>query len=217
MATDSSFEAFGFYGVLGLRPGATDAEINMAFNAIANVQDADILAFEVLRDAARRSLYDTAHGFFVRQGRGMPPVAASTTWTWLNDSTPSVGLSILDEVQQSAPPCLDSHRYAKKPRCDSDTYTCFGAATAGCVLCVRYLIEVRNVSLTAKSDKCGYTIEDFAEWETRPRKSQCKPQDPKANHTAVLEYLRGHAGSVGASEDSAPLTGVWTEVDQKDL
>ena len=195
MATDSSFEAFGFYGVLGLRPGATDAEINMAFNAIANVQDADILAFEVLRDAARRSLYDTAHGFFVPQGPGMPP----------------------DEVQQSAPPCLDSHRYAKKPRCDSDTYTCFGAATAGCVLCVRYLIEVRNVSLTAKSDKCGYTIEDFAEWETRPRKSQCKPQDPKANHTAVLEYLRGHAGSVGASEDSAPLTGVWTEVDQKDL
>jgi hypothetical protein len=188
MATDSSFEAFGFYGVLGLRPGATDAEINMAFNAIANVQDADILAFEVLRDAARRSLYDTAHGFFVPQGPGMPP----------------------DEVQQSAPPCLDSHRYAKKPRCDSDTYTCFGAATAGCVLCVRYLIEVRGVSLTAKSDKCGYTIEDFAEFETWPN-------PVSANHTAVLEYLRGHAGSVGASEDSAPSTGLWVEVDEKDL
>ena len=132
MATNSSSKALGFYGVLGLRPGATDTEIRTAFSAIANTQGADggnsltdasvALAFEVLGDATRRSLYDSVHGFSVPQGQGIPPAAASSTWEWLGGSAPTEvpalteGHSVSDGVQMSAPPCLHSHsKQGKEP------------------------------------------------------------------------------------------------------
>ena len=91
-------------------------------------------------------------------------------------------------------------------------YTCFGAATAGCLPCVQYSIEVRGVSLTATSERCGYTIEAFAEWANEHDK-----KDPTANHTAVLQYLRDLSGPVGVPDVTAPLTGVWAPVDGHDL
>ena len=91
-------------------------------------------------------------------------------------------------------------------------YTCFGAATAGCLPCVRYSIEVRGVSLTATSERGGYTIEAFAEWA-----NEQDDKEPTANHTAVLQYLRGLPGPVRVPDVTAPLTGVWAPVDSHDL
>jgi DnaJ-class molecular chaperone len=149
-------QAHDFYGALGLRPGATDSEISSAFSVIENIQGADInksvtrLAFGVLGHASSRSAYDSVHGFSAQpQGR---KVARSATWSgasgsaidgtdgqisaYVNLSRHSI--SDGDDVdgfveRMAAPPCLSSHRYKKKPRRDSDLYTCFGAATAGCL------------------------------------------------------------------------------------
>ena len=258
--------ANGFYGLLGLRPEATDTEISAAFISIKqhpgnNLSDSCIaLAYEILSDPTKRNHYDSAHGYscafedpgvtpdatmdtLFQVGIGEPPLPkARPKRKATMDTLFQVGIdepplpkarpkrkdkappswhverqqprSSQDEaveayvgpadVQMSEPPCWNSHRYKKKPRRDCDTYTCFGAATAGCVLCVRHGIEVRGVEPTVSSESCGYTLESFAAWAPNAR-------DPTADHAAVLQYLRALQGPVEVPEDTAPNTGVWAE------
>ena len=110
------------------------------------------------------------------------------------------------DAQMSEPACWNSHRYAKKPRRDCNTYTCFGAATAGCLLCVRHGIEDCGVDPTVTSDTCGYSLESFAAWADGKDNKK-----PTADHAGVLRYLHDLQKPVAVPEDTVPNTGVWAE------
>jgi hypothetical protein len=200
-----------FYTVLGLRPGATDVEIKAAFRFIENIQGVAVdksvcsAAFGVLGNAFSRSAYDSVHGFSSQPTTARRDIDGSAIDVSDRQISAYVNLPrepITSADYDDAPPCLDSHRYKRSPRKESDLYTCFGAASAGCLPCVRYLIEVRGVSLTAKSDRGKYTLEGFAQWGFEHR-------DPHstATHSDVLQYL--HQASHSADIDAIPLSGVW--------
>ena len=236
--------ANGFYGLLGLRPEATDTEISAAFISIKqhpgnNLTDGCIaLGYEILSDPTKRNHYDSAHGYscaledqgvtpdatmdtLLQVGIGEPPLPkakakgkakAPPSWHVERQQPRSSQDEAVEayvgpaDVQMSEPACWNSHRYKKKPRRDCNTYTCFGAATAGCVLCVRHGIEVCGVDPTVTSDNCGYSLESFAAWANGQ-----DDKDPTADHAAVLQYLRVLQGPVEVPEDTAPNTGVWAE------
>ena len=209
--SNSTSIAFGMYGVLGVGPKATDTEIRTAFSGIEqqsgnSLTDArNEFAFEVLSDPLKRSIYDSVHGFTDPQENGVPP--AATIHSLFRKEAPRIHAHNDEDI------CWDSHRYTKKPRCDMDMYTCFGAATAGCLPCVRYAIEERGVLPTVTSERCGYTIAAFAQWA-----NEKNDKEPTAKHRAVLQYLRNLPGPVGVPHVPAPLTGVLAKpVDTQDL
>ena len=210
--SNSTSIAFGMYGVLGVGPKATDTEIRTAFSGIEqqsgnSLTDAcNEFAFEVLSDPLKRSIYDSVHGFTDPQENGVPP--AATMDSLFRKETTRIHARKAEEATavQMSDICWDSHRYTKKPRCDMDMYTCFGAATAGCVLCVRHGIEACGVDPTVTSDTCGYSLESFAAWGDGKDNKK-----PTADHAGVLRYLHDLQKPVAVPEDTVPNTGVWAE------
>ena len=236
--------ANGFYGLLGLRPEATDTAISAAFTSISqdpgnNLTDGPIaLAYEILSDPTKRNHYNIAHGYscaiedqgvtpdetmdtLMQEGIGEPPLPkakakgkakAPPSWHVERQQPRSsqdeavVAYVGPADAQMSEPACWNSHRYAKKPRRDCNTYTCFGAATAGCLLCVRHGIEDCGVDPTVTSDTCGYSLESFAAWADGKDNKK-----PTADHAGVLRYLHDLQKPVAVPEDTVPNTGVWAE------
>ena len=226
--------AHGFYGVLGLRPGASETHIRTAFNDMGLQEELSkktfvSLAFFILSNRKLRRDYDIAHGFYFPRPQGVRAwlgdvVDPPPDFSLLDHSVPhpivpkaSPDDDISDQMHLCQPPCLDSHRYRKQPRRDNDVYTCFGAASAGCLDCVKYLIEVRGVSDKAKSEGSGYTIADFAEWELRSRKGKRKQPDTNANHEGVIEYLRMRAENDEQHYDRDAARSIWSLIDHADM
>ena len=58
-------------------------------------------------------------------------------------------------------------------------YDLFAAASEGCLMCVRYYVEVEGVAHNTESQNNKYTALDFAEWSQED-----------ADTRAVQEYLR---------------------------
>ena len=76
-------------------------------------------------------------------------------------------------------------------------YVLFEAAQAGCVACVRALVEEEGLDPAAASDNAHFSVLSWAEWGGRSSPAGCG---------AVAEYIRGKlaAGAAGADAGRSP-------------